>query len=541
LYERRDPAGIQLGLRRTDLRTRFAAAILCFCGVAAAQTEPVDVLISGGRIVDGSGNSWYLGDIGIRGDTIAYVGPVGKAHGRVTLDAHGLIVAPGFLDTHSHARGGIFDTPPAENKIRDGVTSVIEGPDGSSPLPLKPFFEKLAATPISINFGALVGQGSIREKVIGLKDRKATLEEIAAMKELARQAMLDGAFGISTGLFYLPGNFTPTEEIIELAKVVGAMGGIHTSHMRNESDHVLDSVRETIRIGEEGALPTQVTHHKIIGRAYWGKTIDTLRLVEEARTRGVDVTIDQYPYTASSTGLESLFPRWALESGRSALMERLDAPEQRARIAAEIAGNIENDRGGGDPKNVVIAGCPYDASLAGKSLGDLTVAPVTFASAADTAIALERRGNCSVIYHAISEEDVERVLRNPFTMIASDGGIPKFGEGAPHPRNYGTFSRVLGRYVRERRVITLEDAVRRMTSLPASRFRIFDRGLLRAGMKADVVVFDADKVLDKADFEHPHQYSAGFRFVLVNGKIVLSDGRMTGERPGRVLYGPATQ
>jgi N-acyl-D-amino-acid deacylase len=289
------------------VRTRYAPALLCLCGIAAAQTTTFDVLISGGRIVDGSGNPWFAGDIGIQSDTIAYIGPVGKARGRVTLDAHGLIVAPGFLDTHSHARGGIFDTPSAENKIRDGVTSVMEGPDGSSPLPLKPFFEKLAATPISINFGALVGQGSIREKVIGLKDRKATPEEIEAMKELARQAMLDGAFGMSTGLFYLPGNFTPTEEIVEIAKVIGAMGGIHTSHMRNESDHVVDSVRETIRIGEQGGLPTQVTHHKIIGRAYWGKTADTLRLVEEARARGVDVTIDQYPYTASSTGLESCF------------------------------------------------------------------------------------------------------------------------------------------------------------------------------------------------------------------------------------------
>jgi dihydroorotase/N-acyl-D-amino-acid deacylase len=510
--------------------------------MAAAQTATYDIVISGGRILDGSGNPWFIGDIGIQGDTIAYVGPSGKAQGRVILSAKGLVVAPGFLDTHSHARAGIFETPSAENKIRDGVTTVIEGPDGSSPLPLKPFFEKLSATPISINFGALVGQGSIREKVIGLQNRKATAEELESMRGLARQAMLDGAFGISTGLFYLPGNFTPTEEVIELAKVAGALGGIHTSHMREEAAHIADSVRETIRIGEEGGLPTQVTHHKIIGRAYWGGTVETLRLVEEARARGVDVTIDQYPYTASSTGLESLFPRWTLESGRTALIERLNAPEQRARIVAEIADKIDNDRGGGDPKNVVFASCPYDASVAGKSLADLTAArgvAVTFASAAETAIALERRGNCSVIYHAISEEDVERVLRYPFTMVASDGGIPKFGEGVPHPRNYGTFSRVLGRYVRERKVITLEDAVRRMTSLPASRFRIFDRGLLRPGMKADVVVFDSATVIDKADFAHPHQYSAGFRYVLINGKRVLSEGAMTGERPGRVLYGPA--
>jgi len=519
---------------------KIAALALLFSAAAAAQTY--DILISGGRIIDGAGNPWFIGDVGVQGDTITFVGPAGHARGRLTLDAKGLVVAPGFIDTHSHARRGIFESPAAENQIRQGVTTLIEGPDGSSPLPLKPFLDKLAATQFSVNFGSLVGQGSIREKVIGLKDRKATPEELATMRELARQAMRDGAFGLSTGLFYLPGSFTPTEEVIEIAKVVGAMGGIHTSHMRDEAARVLDSVRETIRIGEEGGLPTQVTHHKIIGRANWGRSVDTLRLVEQARARGVDVTIDQYPYTASSTGTASMFPQWSLESGQQALIERLAAPEQRARILAEIANRIENDRGGGDPKNVVLASCSFDPSLSGKNLAELTAArgvPVTFQSAAETAIELQRKGGCSAIYHAISEEDLERILRYPFTMIASDGGIPLFGKDVPHPRNYGTFARVLGRYVRDRKVLTLEDAVRRMTSLPASRFRIFDRGLLRPGMRADVAVFDPATVTDKADFAHPHQYAEGVRHVLVNGKPVLMDGKMTAERPGRVLYGPA--
>jgi N-acyl-D-amino-acid deacylase len=516
------------------------AIALLFCAAAVAQTY--DVVIAGGRILDGAGNPWYLGDLGIQGDTIAYVGPAGRVHGRVTLDAKGLAVAPGFIDTHSHARRGIFESPAAENQIREGVTTLIEGPDGSSPLPVKPFLDKLAATQFSVNFGTLVGQGSIREKVIGLKDRKATAEEIATMRELARQAMLDGAFGLSTGLFYLPGIFTPTEEVIEIAKVVGAMGGVHTSHMRDEAAGILDSVRETIRIGEEGGLPTQVTHHKILGRANWGRSVDTIRLIEQARARGVDVTIDQYPYTASSTGTGALFPQWSLESGQQAFLERLAAPEQRARIVAAIADRIENDRGGGDPNNVVMASCSFDPSLAGKSLAEITAArgvAVTFQSAAETAIDLQRRGGCSAIYHAISEDDLERILRYPFTMIASDGGIPLFGKDVPHPRNYGTFARVLGRYVRERKVLTLEDAVRRMTSLPASRFRIFDRGLLRPGMKADVMVFDPATVADKADFARPHQYAVGARHVLVNGKPVLVDGAMTAARPGQVLYGPA--
>src|SRR6266851_8478201 len=238
----------------------------------------------------------------------------------------------------------IWFSPAAENQIRQGVTTLIEGPDGSSPLPLKPFLDKLAATQISVNFGTLVGQGSIREKVIGLKDRKATPEELGAMRELTRQAMLDGAFGLSTGLFYLPGAFTPTEEVIEIAKVAGAMGGIHTSHMRDEAAAVLNSVQETIRIGEEGRLPTQLTHHKIIGRSNWGRSVETSRLVEEARARGVDVTIDQYPYTASSTGTGALFPQWSLESGQQALIERLGAADQRARIVAALADRTENHR-----------------------------------------------------------------------------------------------------------------------------------------------------------------------------------------------------
>ena len=509
---------------------------------ALAQAPVYDLLISDGRIVDGTGNSWFVGDVGIQGETIAYVGPTGRGRGRTTVDAKGLIVAPGFIDTHSHAARNIFDSPAAENKIRDGVTSIMEGPDGMSAVPLKPFLVKLAATPISINFATLVGQGSIRTKVIGLKDRKATPEEIEVMKQLARQAMLDGAFGISTGLFYVPGAYTPTEEVIELARVIGAMGGVYTSHIRDEGARVVESVRECIRIGEEGGLPAQVTHHKIIGRPNWGLSVETLRLVEEARARGVDVTLDVYPYTAASNSLEGLLPRWALEGGPGALLERLDTPAEHARILAVMADKLENNRGGGNPKNAVIASCPFDSSIAGKNLAELTSArgvPVTFQSAAETAAALLRKGNCDVIYHEMSEEDMVRILRYPFTMIASDGWIPKFGEGVPHPRNYGTFARVLAHYVRERKVLTLEDAVRRMTSLPATRFRIFDRGLLRPGMKADVVIFDAATVIDQATYERPHQYSEGFRYVLVNGRMVVKDGAMTGERPGRVLYGPA--
>ena len=502
----------------------------------AQQSPEFDIIVSGGRIFDGAGNPWFIADIAVKGDTIAAIGNLSARTASQRIDARGLSVAPGFIDTHSHGRRGIFEVPLAENQIRQGVTSIIEGPDGSSPLPIKPFLDRVANAKAAINFGMLAGQGSIREQVIGLKDRKATPEEIERMKQIMRQAMLDGAFGISTGLFYLPGAFTPTEEVVEISKVAAALGGVYTSHMRDEAAKVLDSVRETIRIGEESGIPVQVTHHKIIGNGNWGLSTKTLELVEAARARGIDVTIDQYPYTASSTGLAALFPKWALESGQKAFLERANAPAQRARMKAEIVANILTDRGAGDPKNIVFASCGFDKSLAGKTLADLSK---SVEDAADVAIDLLKKGSCSMIYHAINEEDVLRIMRYPFTMVASDGGIPVFGSDVPHPRSYGTFARVLGRYVREKKVITLEDAIHRMSGLPAARFKIFDRGLLHTGMKADIAIFNQDTVIDKSEYGNPHQYAEGFRHVLVNGKPVLLGGKMTGARPGQVLYGPA--
>src|SRR6266851_3904225 len=375
------------------------------------QLQPFDILIQHARIVDGSGNPWYNGDIGIRGDSIAAIGRLDGAPAKLTIDARGLTVAPGFIDIHTHARRGIFEDPSAQNYIRQGVTTLIEGNDGSSPLPLAPFFQKLGAVHMAPNFGLFVGQGSIRQQVLGLENRKATPEEIARMKEITRQAMQDGALGLSSGLFYVPGNFTPTEEVIEIAKVVAGFGGMYISHMRDEASGVLDSVRETIRIGEEGGLPTQITHHKIIGQPNWGKSVETLKLVEEARTRGVDVTIDQYPYTASSTGIAALLPQWSLEGGSKSTAERLAAPDQRTRIKSVIVENLKLDRGAGDPKSVQIVNCSFDRSLAGKNLTEITrargVAP-TFDNAADTAIELVVKGGCSAIYHAIQEEDVVR-------------------------------------------------------------------------------------------------------------------------------------
>jgi len=523
---------------------RLAGAAL----VAAAFTTPIssqapqyDLLIVNGRVVDGTGAAWFRADIGVKGDTIAAIAPTLAGSAARTIDAKGAVVAPGFIDIHTHARRGIFDVPTAANYVRQGVTTVVEGPDGSSPLPLGPFLARLDALQKSVNIGSFVGQGSVRTEVIGNGNRAATPAEILQMQALVEQAMKEGAFGLSTGLFYVPGTFTPTSEVIELAKVAGRYGGVHVSHQRDDASKVLDSVRETIAIGEGGGLPTQVTHHKIIGAANWGKSVETLKLVDEARARGVDATIDQYPYTASSTSVAAaLLPAWALEGTREAQLARLKDPAQRARMKAESAAMIRDERGGGDPKNVQFASCGFDASLAGKTLADLTrqrgLEP-TIDNAAETTMWLVEQGGCQGIFHAISDEDIERIMRHPATMIASDGEVPIFGRNNPHPRSYGTFARVLGVYVRERHVLTLEDAVRKMTSFPASRLRLTDRGVLRPGMKADITVFDPATVRDKATYQQPHQYAEGFSFVLVNGQVVFEGKDMTDARPGRVIYG----
>jgi dihydroorotase/N-acyl-D-amino-acid deacylase len=373
-------------------------------------------------------------------------------------------------------------------------------------------------------------------------DRKATPDEIAKMKELVREGMLDGAFGLSTGLFYVPGIFTPTDEVIALAEVAGGMGGIHVSHMRNEASGVIDGVKETIAVGERGRMPTQITHHKIIGPPNWGRSAETLTLVAEARARGVDVTIDQYPYTASSTGITALLPPWALEGGQADVVARLRDSAQRARIKAAVVESLKIDRGGGDPKNVQIAACAWDPSLAGKNLAEITRArgaEPTMEAAAETALWIVEQGGASGIFHAIDEADLERILKDPVTMIASDGEVPIFGKASPHPRSYGTFVRVLGRYARERGALPLAEAVRKMTSFPAQRVGLLDRGVLRPGMKADIAVWDAATIADTATFAQPHQYAVGVHTVVVNGQIVFERGAMTPVRPGRVLYGPA--
>src|SRR5688572_27189804 len=517
-------------------------ALAALCTPVHAADAPFDLLLKNARIVDGTGQPSYRGDVAIRGETISQIAPSITGAAQRVIDVNGAVVAPGFIDIHTHAVRGIFQVPTADNYIRQGVTTILEGPDGASRVPLKPFFDKLEAMPKSINIGSFLGQGSVRQRVVGLANRTATPEEIERMRELVAQGMRDGAFGLSTGLFYVPGRFSTTEEVIELQKVVAPYRGVNTSHMRTEGARILDSVRETIAIGELGGVPTHISHHKVVGRANWGKTAETLKLVDEARARGVDTTIDVYPYTASSTSIHSgLMPAWALEGGPAETRKRLGEPAAREKIKAAVVDLLRNERGAGDPRNVVLAFCSWEPALAGKNLADIAQArglEPTVENAAEIVAWIVEQGGCRAVFHSIGEEDVQRVIAHPQAMIASDGEVPLFGQAAPHPRSYGTFARVLGVYVREKKVITLEDGVRKMSSFPAMRIGLTDRGLLKPGMKADIAVFDPERVRDVATFDKPHQYAEGFSHVIVNGQVVYENGAMTAARPGRVLYGP---
>jgi len=541
-------------MRVESVRT-FGIAVL-FSGCFTATLSPAiaadagyDLVLRNARIVDGTGSPWYYADLAIRGDTIARIAPaINEPAGRV-IDIGGRVVAPGFIDLHTHAGRDIFQVPTADNYVRQGVTTVLEGADGAGsgvvgglPVPLKPFLDRLESLSKSINVGSYIGQGAVREAVVGLTDRPATAEEIERMRALVLQGMKDGAFGLSTGLFYIPGKFTPLAEVVELQKVVAPFRGVHTSHMRDEAGGVVDSVRETIAIGEQGGVPTHVSHHKVIGTANWGKSIETLKLIDAARERGIDATLDQYPYTASSTSIQAaLLPGWALDGGMPKTIGRVRDPATRAKIRTATVELLRTERGGGDPKNVVIVSCSWNAGLTGKNLADVTQsrgnAP-TLENAAETVMWLVENGGCRGIFHAMSERDLERILAYPATMIASDGQVAVFGRDAIHPRSYGTFARVLSTYVRERRVITLEDAVRKMSAAPAARIGLVDRGILRPGMKADIAVFDPAGVRDIATYDKPHQYAEGFSHVIVNGEIAYENGAMTKARPGKVLYGP---
>ena len=514
--------------------------ILLLVTSSCAKIE-FDLLILNGTIIDGSGDASYQSDLAIKDDRIVKIGNLSSYDAKIIINAVDLIVAPGFIDSHTHAIRGIFDVPTAESSLLQGVTTLTDGNDGTSPYPINDHYAEIEALKISTNWAVFVGQGTVRQEVMGLEDRNPTGEELDQMKSMIADAMEDGALGISTGLFYVPGSFSSTQEIIELSKVAGGYGGIYISHMREEAADILKSINETINIGIEARIPVQITHHKIIGKANWGLAKNTLKLVDEAINRGVNVSIDQYPYTASQTSIRALIPQWAQAGGRKELLKRIDDPKSRKLLIDGIIERILFDRGGGHPKNVFISKSSWDTSMEGKNLADLCnergLEPTPY-NAAIVVFDIIKGGGASAVYHAINSDDVDLIMQHPMTSIASDGPLTVYNVGSPHPRTYGTFARVLGTYVRERNIISLEEAIRKMTSLPAKILSIDRRGLIKEGYYADITIFDKNVIADKSTFEDPHQYAVGVNSVIVNGIIVVENGMHNGNRPGKVLRGP---
>jgi N-acyl-D-aspartate/D-glutamate deacylase len=520
---------------------------LCFTAAVHAQ-EPrqgehrYDVLIRGGTVVDGTGAPRYRADVALRGDRIARIDRDGiaAADAAVVLDARGLVVAPGFIDNHAHIQTTIHEHPLAENFTRQGITTILASlHSGSQPWPLDEYAASLRVAP---NVGFFAGHSWVRREVMGLANREPTPAELQRMRALVDSSMRQGALGLSTGLLYVPANYARTEEVIALARVAARHGGIYVTHMRDEATGLLDSVRETIRIAREASIPVQINHHKAVGATQWGWSARTLALIDSANAAGLDVRHDLYPYTASSTGSSVLFPQWALAGGPDSLAARMATPATRARIEAEMRTIMERERGGGDLSRVQFRVVDADPAYNGRTLADLARdrgLPATTETGVQLVIELQLRGGFSAIYHSMDEADVERIMRHPLAMFETDGDPVGYGIGYPHPRSYGAFPRVLARYVRERGVLSLEEAVRKMTSMPAHQIHQPERGRIAEGMFADVTVFDPLTIEDRATYDDPHQYPFGIRHVIVNGVPVIAEGALTGERPGRVLRGPA--
>jgi N-acyl-D-amino-acid deacylase len=517
----------------------FAVITLAPFFRSSATQSDYDIVITNGRIVDGTGNPWFYGSIAIKGDRIVAVGAVDAKGAARIIDAQGQIVAPGFIDVHTHVEGSLGENPTADNFAYMGVTSMVTGNCGSSAIDVGKFLSDLETKGISINLATLIGHGSVRREVMNEEDRAPTAEELQRMRDIVDKAMRDGAVGMSTGLIYVPGTYAQTAEIVELAKVVSQNGGIYATHMRDEGSKVVDSIQETLAIGEQAKLPVDISHFKVSSKKLWGASLSTCKMVADARARGQQVTVDQYVYTASATSLNTALPSWVLEGGRDKAKARLDDPAMRAKIKREMMDAI-NQSGFKDWSYAVVAGYSPNQLYEGKSIPEITKMARGRTGAEEEAeqiITMYLAGSAGMIYHKMSESDVERILAQPYTMIASDSGVQKLGNGVPHPRGYGNNARVLGSYVRDKKIISLEDAVRKMTSLPAATFKLWDRGLLRKGMAADIVIFDEKRVGDKATFDKPHQFAEGFSYVLVNGKAVIDRGEHTKIAAGRALFG----
>ena len=498
-----------------------------------------DLIITNGRILDGTGNSWYRADIGIRGKRIAFIGHIStpqSAAARV-IDAKGQVVSPGFIDVHTHIEEDEARNPTTDNFIHDGVTTVITGNCGSSKLDLGNYFRYLDSLKLSINVASLIGHNDVRKSVMGTANRPPSPAEMEKMESLVEKAMKDGAAGLSTGLIYVPGTYSTTPEITGLARVAAKYNGVYATHMRSESDSVLEAIGEALEIGKEASIPVEISHFKVGGQRKPGMSIRTLQLVEEARARGIDVTIDQYPYTASSTSLNSLLPAWVLEGDKTTIRSRLEEETTRKAVIAEMLIRLKR-RGRKHYDYAVVTNYPFDTGFNGRSIEQINRLMGKRHSRkqeARTILSMVINGGAQMVFHGMWEEDVRRIMQYPFNITGSDASIRIFGEGVPHPRGYGSNARVLAKYVREEKLISLEEAVRRMTSLPARKFHLKDRGLLLEGYYADLIIFDENNIRDESTYTNPHAYSKGVSYVIVNGQLVVEEGKHLGTRSGETL------
>jgi N-acyl-D-aspartate/D-glutamate deacylase len=517
-------------------------AIVGHAAGVRAQTVAYDLLIRSGTVVDGTGAARFTADVAISGDRIVRVDRAGIApeHARLVLDATGHVVAPGFIDQHGHTIPYIADYPLAEVWIRQGITTVVSSPhSGDQPWPIDEFRAK---TKVPVNMGLFAGHSWTRRRVMGMADRAPTAAEMAEMKKLVEQSMQHGALGLSTGRASAPGRFAAVDEVVELAKVAARHGGIYASH-GNEDVGAVDAVVELIRVAGEAGLPAQVNHHTIHGAAQWGATEKTLALIDEARGRGLDIKFDMFPYATLPVQSTSILPAWAIEGGREALARRLADAATRKKIESELRERFERMYIGGELSRLRFHTVPAEPRYAGRTLADLAKErglPATVDTAVQLIVDLELKGGFTGSWDTIDEEDVRRLLRHPMAMIDTEDSPVGLGEGEDvHPRIYGSFPRFLGRYVRELKLLTLEEAIRRVTSLSADQIGQRDRGRVAEGMFADLVVFNPDTIAERGTFEDPHHFPAGIRHVIVNGVPALKGGAMTGEKPGRVLAGPA--
>jgi N-acyl-D-amino-acid deacylase len=503
---------------------------------AAPARQSFDLLITGGRLIDGTGSTARDADVGIVGTRIAAVGSLSGAIAKATLDARGHIVAPGFIDVHTHA-DEIAEHPLAEHFARMGVTTVIAGNCGGSAEDVAKALRAVEQARTSINYATLYGHNTVRQMVMGSERRAPTAAELTRMQSLVQQAMKDGAVGFSTGLQYVPGTYADTSEIVALATAASAFGGVYATHMRNEGTELESAVKEALDVGEAARMAVEISHLKVDAPSKWGASEKALALIDAARSKGMRVNADVYLYDAASSTLGIRFPSWALEGGQSQINQRLGDEATWMRIREEMK-KLIRERGLENYQFARIASYRSDPSLNGLSIPE-AARRVLGRDDLDTQLEMMRRmlraGGASMVYQFMAEDDIGRILRHPFVSIASDSGLNVMGQGVPHPRGYGNTARALARYVRERHIVTLEEAVRKMTSLPADHFGFRDRGRVAVGQAADLVVFDAGKVVDRATYEQPHQYPTGIATVVVNGTIVVERDAHTGARPGEVL------